>query len=101
MAKYPAFDGTQACADANVEDFYYDEETEEGLGSRKIKTKKDFTTAIVLCSTCPFKYPCFDYALRHEEYGFWGGYTEEERKKMRKAMGIKLDNPMAGVTYAR
>ena len=91
--KYPNFDGTQACANADVEDFYY--EDYEGTGQRKSKSKKDFTTAAILCSSCPFKDPCFVYALHHEEYGFWGGYTEEERKKIRKEKGIKFENPLA------
>jgi len=99
MVKYPAFDGTQACVDANVEDFYYDDW--EGEGSRRVKHKKDFTTAIILCDSCPFKEPCFIYALHHEEYGFWGGTTEEERKKIRKIKGIKFDNPMANINYVR
>lgn len=99
MVKYPAFDGTQACADANVEDFYY--EDWEGEGSRKRKQQKDFTIARILCDSCPFRNPCLTYALHHELYGFWGGTTEEERKKIRKANGIKLDNPMSGITYAK
>lgn len=99
MAKYPAFDGTQACVDADVEDFYYLDW--EGEGSRKTKQQKDFTTARILCDSCPFKNPCLVYALHHELYGFWGGTTEEERKKIRKANGIKLDNPLLGINYVR
>jgi hypothetical protein len=99
MAKYPAFDGTQACVDSNVEDFYY--EDWDGSKSRKSKNNKDFSALKVLCDSCPFLAPCLTYALHHEEYGFWGGTTEEERKKIRKQNGIRLDNPMANINYVR
>jgi hypothetical protein len=43
-----------------------------------------------ICATCPSKEPCYDYALRNEEYGYWGGSTERQRNKERMRLGIKL-----------
>jgi len=43
-----------------------------------------------LCSTCPAKEECYQYALRNEEYGYWGGSTETQRNKERHRLGIEL-----------
>jgi WhiB family transcriptional regulator, redox-sensing transcriptional regulator len=37
--------------------------------------------AQAICSKCPVRVPCADYAIRaREPYGVWGGLTEEERE---------------------
>lgn len=40
------------------------------------------------CNNCTVQKSCLDWALRHERFGFWGGYNERERRILRKAMGI-------------
>lgn len=95
--KYPAFDGTQACVDADVEDFFYQDW--DGEGSRKYKENKDFTNARNMCNNCPFLVQCFEWALHNEAYGFWGGTTEEERKSIRKKRNIVLNNPLKDILY--
>jgi WhiB family redox-sensing transcriptional regulator len=35
--------------------------------------------ANLLCSNCPVRTPCRDFARENHEYGFWGGESEEER----------------------
>lgn len=39
--------------------------------------------AKLLCSACPVRQRCLDYALEHEEFGVWGGATPEERDHLR------------------
>ena len=40
--------------------------------------------ARAICSRCPVKAECLDYAIRHAcEYGIWGGTTATERRFMR------------------
>lgn len=43
-----------------------------------------------LCNTCPSKEACYDYALRNEEYGYWGGTTERQRSAERRRLNIVL-----------
>jgi WhiB family transcriptional regulator, redox-sensing transcriptional regulator len=39
--------------------------------------------AKAICTTCPVKRPCLDYALKiREPHGIWGGLSEGERKRM-------------------
>ena len=48
--------------------------------------------AIRICQTCPVKSECFEYAIKHEDFGVWGGTTEEERRKYRKRYKISLES---------
>lgn len=39
-----------------------------------------------VCGGCPVQEDCLEFALRtHQEYGVWGGASEEERRAMRRA----------------
>ncbi len=41
--------------------------------------------AKAVCSACPVRGPCLDYALDHDEtYGIWGGTSERERRRLRR-----------------
>ena len=37
-----------------------------------------------ICSSCPLKASCLEYATFAEEFGVWGGTTAGERKKLRQ-----------------
>ena len=38
-----------------------------------------------ICSGCPVKAECLDYALENDErFGIWGGLSERERRKLRR-----------------
>lgn len=38
-----------------------------------------------LCATCPVITECLEYALDHDEQGWWGGMTRQERKALQAA----------------
>jgi WhiB family transcriptional regulator, redox-sensing transcriptional regulator len=39
-----------------------------------------------VCLTCPVRPECLDYALeKGEKFGIWGGKSEQERRRMRRA----------------
>ena len=46
-----------------------------------------------VCANCDVLDKCRDYAIKHEEWGFWGGMSVYERRKWRKKYNIKLEQP--------
>ena len=36
--------------------------------------------AKLMCSVCPVRRPCLEFAIRGEEVGIWGGMTTSERR---------------------
>jgi WhiB family redox-sensing transcriptional regulator len=41
--------------------------------------------AKAICTTCPIRQLCLDYAIENnEEHGVWGAKSERERKRLRK-----------------
>lgn len=39
-----------------------------------------------ICRSCPVQVECLDYALENREiYGIWGGTSERERRRIRRA----------------
>ncbi len=49
---------------------------------RKEERERRELKAKAICSVCPVKEPCLDYALMiREPYGIWGGLTEAERRQ--------------------
>jgi WhiB family redox-sensing transcriptional regulator len=57
----------------------------------------DIEAAKAICATCPVQPECLRYAIEtRQEYGIWGGTTEDERRGLRKAMhaaGRRIDVP--------
>lgn len=78
LMPYPSFDGTQACAgDLDFAD--------EATPARE-----------QACKQCPFRQSCFEWAVAHEEYGFWAGVTAGKRADIRSARGQLLVTPQLG-----
>ena len=48
-----------------------------------------------VCANCDVFNKCKDWAIKHEDWGFWGGMSMYERRKYRKLHGIKLEQPWA------
>lgn len=46
-----------------------------------------------ICQDCPALLECFNYAVHHEEWGFWGGTTRAQRKLLRRTHRIRLTEP--------
>lgn len=60
------------CLDADPEAFF----PEKGGSTREAKR---------ICAACPVREDCLDHALLQEErFGIWGGYSERERRRMRR-----------------
>lgn len=67
-----------ACKDADPEIFF-----PVGRGGHQPKDLVD-SLWFKYCGECPVKQRCMDHALENEEYGFWAGTTQEERKVARQ-----------------
>lgn len=56
---------------------------------RKDERERRELRAKSICSVCPVKGPCLDYAMQiREPYGIWGGLTEAERHQVMAAASI-------------
>lgn len=65
-----------ACARTDPEEFY----PEVGGSNRRSKA---------ICSTCPSKAPCLQYALdNNEQYGIWRGTSRADRQKLQREQGV-------------
>ena len=42
------------------------------------------------CNACEIRVICLNWALAHEEHGFFAGTRRNARKKLRKDLGIRL-----------
>lgn len=74
--------GSGLCKDPGSGDALY------GRGQRK--------AARELCNRCPVRLECLAAAMKtRQPYGVWGGLTEPERRKLRRAFPEILDWSMA------
>ena len=63
------------CAETDPESFF----PEKGGSTREAKR---------ICSGCEVRQECLEYALAHDErFGIWGGLSERERRKLKRAAG--------------
>lgn len=51
---------------------------------------KEQVLARQVCARCPVQDECLEYALlAGERFGIWGGTSERQRRKIRRARGLK------------
>ena len=63
------------CAQTDPESFF----PEKGGSTREAKR---------VCTGCEVRPECLEYALGHDErFGIWGGLSERERRRLKKAAG--------------
>lgn len=48
----------------------------------------EFLWAKQMCQECPIRQQCSEYALKWEEHGIWGGLSAQQRRDMRRKLGI-------------
>lgn len=73
----PDFDlGLALCGQSDPEAFFPEKHSDEE-NTRAINSAKQ------VCSACPVKMDCLNWALTNEEkYGIWGGLTATERRRL-------------------
>ena len=79
-----------ACVGANLNMFFPDTPGDHGVEAKKV------------CKTCPVKDACLQHALVNDERGIWGGTTDNQRKTLRRTLGIERPRyrPECGTTAA-
>lgn len=71
----PAWQALGACAGIDPELFY----PKRGESTREAKR---------VCSGCPVKQECLEFAVDNsEKFGIWGGLSERQRREIRKRRG--------------
>jgi WhiB family redox-sensing transcriptional regulator len=71
----PAWMEFALCAETDPELFF----PEKGAASSQIRAAKR------VCAACPVTAQCLDLALANRErYGIFGGYTEHERRRLKR-----------------
>jgi WhiB family redox-sensing transcriptional regulator len=67
------------CSEVDTELFFPD----IGSSSQAFNAKR-------ICKICPHIAECFEWGLRKERFGVWGGVTERDRRKLRAKLNIKI-----------
>lgn len=68
-----SWQGDALCAQTDPEAFF----PEKGGSTREAKR---------VCQSCTVRTECLEYALAHDErFGIWGGLSERERRKLKRA----------------
>jgi WhiB family redox-sensing transcriptional regulator len=63
-----------ACAGTDTTGFFPDRGQQDVIKQAK-----------AICARCPVRAECLTYAMQNgEKYGIWGGYSEKERRKLRR-----------------
>ena len=76
----PTFKGA-VCATIGVDMFFSDD---NGEYMHLDQVRK-------VCGSCPARYTCEEWSLKHESEGIWAGMTPIQRKAKRRELGITLE----------
>jgi len=84
---YPVFEdhGIPVCATTDPEIFF----PEKGAKGQSLYI---VNAARRICNTCPYKNPCLEWAVVHDEMGIWGGTTQKERRVHRRKLKVTKSN---------
>ena len=69
------------CREIGVELFF----PEEGSSGTDI-----YSFSRKICAGCVVRNECLEWAVKHEDHGMWGGTSPVERRKIRRARNIIL-----------
>jgi WhiB family transcriptional regulator, redox-sensing transcriptional regulator len=79
-----------ACRDTNPDLFFPVGTTGQAL--------VQIDSARTVCSVCPVQAECLEFALStNQDSGIWGGTSEEERRKLRRAWVARQKDQKAAV----
>lgn len=79
--KYPNWTGDEPCRQAP--ELFWPETRAELDDARPMLTN--------VCRVCPMVDECREWAIRHEEHGWWGGMSPGDRNHVRRELGVLLE----------
>jgi hypothetical protein len=79
------------CAEIGAE-IFFTEDKDEQVGAQKFIVYDD---ARKICSSCSHLTECGQWAIKNENFGFWGGLTPLERKALRRKLNIILKEDLS------
>ena len=99
LINIPAFilDGDPECANVDPE-LIFPQEIEAG-NSKVVSKYQNLAAAKAICSSCPLKLQCLEYAMKNYEVGVWGGTTEHQRDELRKLGNVRRDRRTSTPLY--
>jgi WhiB family redox-sensing transcriptional regulator len=71
-----------ACRGLDVNVFYVSDESAQW---------ETLEMAFRICAACPVSDECLEHALKHEDDGVWAGTTPNQRRGIRRELGIYLE----------
>lgn len=87
----PDWDRSQAKCQGHEDMYLHDDEREYTKDHRAWMDSK--------CDTCPVFKSCREWAIAHEDFGYWAGTTAGERREERKERGIRCVEPLWQARY--
>lgn len=93
----PSFKGAR-CSEVGSNIWYYPDDDDPlgrkawhvGKHGRDTTIQTTYDALAGVCAHCPALLSCFNYAVHHEQWGFWGGTSRPQRMRMRETLGITL-----------
>lgn len=79
--QYPKWTDTPSCSSTDTEMWFPQDDKPTAYPDIKLLQR--------ICSECPVRQQCFDYALRVSVEGYWAGTTPKVREQMRVRLGIR------------
>jgi WhiB family redox-sensing transcriptional regulator len=82
---YPPYTGEEPCAEIGIDLYYLPEDTPH--------SKMEARVTAMACGRCPLLDACLEWALHRERWGYWAGTTADQRRHMRRNLGITVVEP--------
>lgn len=80
-----------ACFGHDVSMWFPYFEVSEATSTTYKTSQQNSARAKKICKSCEQQIECLAYAMQNELWGIWGGYTERERKSLRRKFKIQLN----------
>ncbi|WP_307856345.1 WhiB family transcriptional regulator [Catenulispora pinistramenti] len=86
IGELPAWMSYGACRDEDPDLFFGTDPGFGCYGERKAARVAREKAAKAVCAACPVRESCLEFAMATPEHdGVWGGLTDKERRRMRRA----------------